>query len=1058
MNKAGTRKFSRLPDGHHDDGNRGEPYLAAALTFAIFMALTLASWLVVKDLETRNAQERFDKIMTRVIASIEHRLSGYEQVLRGGLGLMLASDFVSREEWRTYVDALRIDDNYPGIHGIGFTEYIRAENLAQHVAEIRAQGFPKYHVWPTEPRAEYTSIIYLEPFTGRNLRAFGYDMYTQPIRRKAMARARDTGNATLTSGVKLVQETEEDVQSGFLMYLPYYGITRPQTLEERRSSLVGYVYAPFRMDDFIHAVLGGELAVLDLKIFDGQSATGNSLLFDSGKNSSGNASLSGFRQTASIPLYGHHWTIEATSRPAFEQSAESYDALLILLGGTLVSMLTAVVALILWVNRQKAVTLSQVNGKLLVAMEEQQTTTRELAAAKLRTERILESIADPFYTLDRQWRFTYINSEAERMLGHDGKDLLGKVIWEEMGETKGSPLHHELRRAQREDRTMTFDYFQRSANKWFEVHAYPGEEGLAVSSRDISARKQAEHERQESIARIRQQASLLDNATDAIIVRGLDHRIQFWNRGAERLYGWSPEEMTGKSVVALHDSLSDFEQATEQVVSTGEWRGEIRQRRKDGTVLIAEGHWTLMRDDDGEPQSIFAINTDITQRKIAENEIQYLAFYDSLTGLPNRQLLLDRLRQALAASARTNHMGALLFIDLDNFKLLNDTHGHDLGDMLLKQIAPRLLSCVRESDTVARLGGDEFVIVLAADFSEAHDEAIAQIKGICERILASFSQPFELGVHSHHTTPSIGVALFNDQTHTTDELLKRADLAMYQAKAAGRNAMRFFDPDMQEAMNSRIVLESDLYRSWERNELVLHYQPQIGKYGVIGAEALLRWQHPHRGLLSPTEFIPQSEETSLILHLGNWMLKTACKQLATWAARPETARLDLAVNISPRQFGQADFVDTVTGILENTGANPRKLKIELTESILLSNMDETVSRMAALKAKGVGFVLDNFGIGYSSLYYLKRLPLDWVKIDRSFVQNILNDSNDATIVRAILLLARSMGIAAIAEGVETEAQQNFLADHGCTGYQGYLYSRPLPADQFEEFILDIARP
>ena len=227
---------------------------------------------------------------------------------------------------------------------------------------------------------------------------------------------------------------------------------------------------------------------------------------------------------------------------------------------------------------------------------------------------------------------------------------------------------------------------------------------------------------------------------------------------------------------------------------------------------------------------------------------------------------------------------------------------------------------------------------------------------------------------------------------------------------------------------------------------------------MIGAEALLRWQHPHRGLLSPTEFIPQSEETSLILHLGNWMLKTACKQLATWAARPETARLDLAVNISPRQFGQADFVDMVTGILENTGANPRKLKIELTESILLSNMDETVSRMAALKAKGVGFVLDNFGIGYSSLYYLKRLPLDWVKIDRSFVQNILNDSNDATIVRAILLLARSMGIAAIAEGVETEAQQNFLADDGCTGYQGYLYSRPLPADQFEEFILDIARP
>ncbi len=1033
------------------------PGVAAALTFVFFMTLTLVSWFVVKDLEERNARMRFDKVVAEATARIEHRLAGYEQVLRGALGLMLASYAVSREEWRTYVHALRIDDNYPGIHGIGFARHIHPEDLAGHVAEIRAEGFPRYEVWPAGPRDEYTSIIYLEPFSERNLRAFGYDMYSNPVRREAMVRARDTGKPALTGKIRLVQETDEDVQAGFLMYIPRYGIPEPRTIEERRYSLVGYVYAPFRMDDFIHAILGGELAVLDLKIFDGESVTEDSMLFDSSGNPSGKTSPPGFRQTSPITVYGHTWTIEAASRPAFEQSAKSYEAFLILLGGTMVSILTAVVALILWVNRQKAVALGHMNEKLLAAMEEQQATTRELAASKLRTERILESITDPFYTLDRTWRFTYVNREAEKLLRRHGRDLLGKVIWEETGEAKKF-LHHKLHQAQAEGKTMTFDYFQRPDNKWFEVHVYPAEEGLAVSFRDISVRKQAEQERQESIARIRQQASLLDNATDAIIVRGIDHRIQFWNRGAERLYGWTPEEMIGTPIVALYDNVAAFEKAAEQVLTKGEWRGEIEQRRKDGSVLIAEGHWTLVKNDEGLPESIFAINTDITQRKMAENEIQYLAFYDSLTGLPNRQLLLDRLRQALATSARNQRMGALLFIDLDNFKLLNDTLGHDLGDMLLKQIAPRLLSCVRESDTVARLGGDEFVIVLVADFSEIHDEAVAQIRTICERILAAFSQPFDLGIHKHHTTPSIGVALFYDQTQTTDELLKRADLAMYHAKAAGRNAMRFFDLNMQETMNARIVLESDLYKSWERNEFVLHYQPQVGKHGVIGAEALLRWQHPRRGLLSPAEFIPQSEETNLILPLGSWVLETACKQLATWSTRPETARLNLAVNVSPRQFGQVDFVDMIIGIIESTGADPQKLKIELTESILLNNMDETVSKMATLKARGVGFALDDFGIGYSSLYYLKRLPLDWVKIDQSFIRDILSDSNDATIVRAILLLARSMGIAVIAEGVETEAQRDFLADHGCTCYQGYLYSTPLPAHEFEKFLLDTAWP
>ncbi|HEU4853821.1 MAG TPA: EAL domain-containing protein [Nitrosospira sp.] len=1025
----------------------------ATLTFVIFMSLTLVSWSVVQDLEERHENTRFDKLVAEAAHKIEHHFSGYEQVLKGGLGHLLASPSVSRNEWRTYVNALRINDRYPGIHGIGFAKYIPPSRLAAHTEEVRAEGFPSYKVWPETPRQEYTSIIYLEPFTGSNLRAFGYDMFSNAVRRAAMSRARNTGEAALTGKVKLVQETGEDIQAGILMYLPYYGAANPpKTVEEKRASLDGYVYAPFRMDDFVRATLRRELDILDLRIFDGEAMAEDSLLFDSVKDRSGPLLVPKFKRVIPISLYGQTWAIEASSRPAFEKAIKNYEALLVLLGGIVVSMLTAMVSFVLSGNKEKAAALGRANKKLLFAMEEQKATTRALSNAKLRTERILESITDAFYTLDRKWRFTYVNKEAENLLQRNREDLLERVIWEEFKEAAGTTFDREYHRALMENKTVTFEEFYAPLDGWFEVHAYPSEEGLTVYFRDITERKESEQARQEAHARIRQQASLLDKATDAIIVRGIDHRIQFWNQGAERLYGWMPEEVMGRAADMLYDNVAVFDEANQSLLSAGEWRGELTQRRKDQSTLIVEAHWTLVRNDDGQPQSIFAINTDITQRKSAENEILHLAFYDSLTGLPNRRLLLDRLGHALTVSARSRLMGALLFIDLDNFKLLNDTLGHDMGDLLLRQVAPRLSSCVRESDTVARLGGDEFVVILMGDFSEDHDEAHAQISIICERIRSAFIQPFNLDPYLHHITPSIGIALFNDQSHTTNELLKRADLAMYQAKASGRNAMRFFDPDMQAEMNARATLESELYKSWERKEFVLHYQLQVDSRGIIGAEALVRWQHPRRGLLSPSEFIPQAEETGLILPLGEWVLETACNQLTSWAFQPETAQLNLSVNVSSLQFCQPDFVEQIISILDRTGANPQRLKLELTESILVHDMDDTIAKMMALKARGVGFALDDFGIGYSSLYYLKRLPLDWVKIDQSFVRDVLTDNNDATIVRAILLLAKSMGLAVIAEGVETGAQKDFLASHGCTAYQGYLFSRPLPLDQFERFV------
>jgi diguanylate cyclase (GGDEF)-like protein len=444
--------------------------------------------------------------------------------------------------------------------------------------------------------------------------------------------------------------------------------------------------------------------------------------------------------------------------------------------------------------------------------------------------------------------------------------------------------------------------------------------------------------------------------------------------------------------------------------------------------------------------------SDITERKAAQDRIQSLAFYDPLTGLPNRRLLMDRLSQAVAAGARHQRKGALLFVDLDDFKTINDTLGHHKGDLLLEQVAQRLSACIREGDTVARLGGDEFVVMLA-DLSENALGAAAQTEAVGEKILAMLNQPYHLERHECRSTASIGITLFGGNAQEgIDEPLKRADLAMYQAKAAGRNTLRFFDPQMQAVVRARAALETDLRVALEQQQFLLYYQPQVAADGSLtGAEALVRWQHPTRGLVSPSDFIPLAEDTGLILPLGQWVLETACAQLAAWAASPEHAHWKLAVNVSARQFRQPHFVAQVLATLEHTGANPQRLKLELTESLLVDNVDEVITKMGALKGIGVGFSLDDFGTGYSSLSYLKLLPLDQLKIDQSFVRDLLSDPDDAAIARAIVALGHSLGLQVIAEGVETAQQRDMLADLGCDAYQGYYFGHPAPAADLNEF-------
>jgi diguanylate cyclase (GGDEF)-like protein/PAS domain S-box-containing protein len=476
---------------------------------------------------------------------------------------------------------------------------------------------------------------------------------------------------------------------------------------------------------------------------------------------------------------------------------------------------------------------------------------------------------------------------------------------------------------------------------------------------------------------------------------------------------------------------------------------ETQRLRADGSWMWITLNGAPMFDALGEFKGYRGTGRDISARKQAEAEIERLAFFDALTGLPNRRMLMERLKQAMDHSARHITHGALLFIDLDNFKILNDTLGHHVGDELLKQVAQRLIACVRSVDTVARLGGDEFVVMLE-DIGEVPSDAAALAESIGRKVLVALNQEYVLGGQRHHSSPSIGITLLFQHLHTLDELLKRADLAMYQAKGAGRNTLRFFDPEMQAAATARASMEKDLRQALQYDGFVLYYQPVVDAQSrVTGVEALLRWVHPQRGLISPAQFIPVAEQSGLIFELGHWVLQVACAQLVAWSAQPATSTLTMAVNVSARQFRHPDFCNQVLGLLQSTGANPNRLKLELTESLLLSDVEDAVQKMGQLRAVGVGFSLDDFGTGYSSLSYLKRLPLDQLKIDQSFVRDVLIDPNDAAIARTILTLAHSLDLGVVAEGVESEGQRQFLLQNGCRSFQGYLFGRPVPLDQLQ---------
>jgi diguanylate cyclase (GGDEF)-like protein/PAS domain S-box-containing protein len=664
-------------------------------------------------------------------------------------------------------------------------------------------------------------------------------------------------------------------------------------------------------------------------------------------------------------------------------------------------------------------------------------------------------------THQQDGRVVDVNQEYLRMFGYEREEVIGRTTQELLIWTDPLDRSRMVEALCKEPVIRDMEFFLQRKNGqrfWVMISGsridLDGVPSFLIVLRDISSAKAASEALRASEERYR---TAFQTSLDAInITRIDDGKFIDCNQAFLDAMGFEREEVFGRTSLELRiwADARDRQTMMNMLRQNSRVCGlEVQLRKKDGEIGWGQISASMIEIDG--VRCILSITRDISAAKAAEKTIRSLAFYDPLTGLPNRRHLMERLRQPLDAGTRSGRSQALLLIDLDHFKTLNDTLGHQTGDLMLQEAARRIVACIHEADTVCRLGGDEFVVVLE-DMCKTAEEAAAHAEAVGKKVLDAIDQPFLIGDHECLSTASIGIAVFGNREGNTDEILQQAEIALYQAKAAGRNILHFFSPALQAVVNARAALEEDLRQGIKEKQFLLYYQPQVERGRVTGSEALVRWMHPTRGLVMPNDFIPLAEESRLILPLGDWVLEAACAQIALWAGRKETAHLSVAVNISALQFRQPSFVEQVRATLRRTGANPDYLRLELTESMLVENLEDIIAKMTELKSHGLRFSLDDFGTGYSSLTYLKRLPLDRLKIDRSFVHDMMVDATSGAIAQTILSLGRAMGISVIAEGVETEEQRGYLAALGCHSFQGYLFSRPLPLDKFEAFLQGFA--
>ncbi len=943
-------------------------------------------------------------------------------------------------------------------------------------------------------RPEYFPIYYVVP-QKNNERAEGFDIASNSSVRSLIAKVIDSGRTLATKGIQLVQD--KDSKYGIVLYTPVY--QRAVSLETpalKRTYFRGFVACVFHVEDLLGEVLR-QVSDVELRVIVRDD---DQLLFRSAVNdNSHQLDFIKLEEVHAVELGGRNWQVVYRPAPGFYSDQKNWAIWWLLLGGMIITSLIGLGLMLLTGRAARVEELVAIKTRDLEKtnrhLNDEMAKRQKLQIEQISRNKVLEQLAhgdtlsDVLHLVARNVEQQYPNMWCSILLLDPNKQCLHNGASPSLPSRfvqaiEGTPAKEGMgacgTAAYKKETVIIEDTINHPYCRHFEVllqqvnirscwsQPIISSKNTVLGTFGIYYRKPmpAQREHLQFIQRMAQLCAIAierkNNESDlriaattfqsheAIAVTDLNGTILRVNQAFTKITGYSEAEAIGQNPRILSSGYHDVEFYKEMfniLEEEGRWQGEIWNRRKNGEIYPEWLMITVVKNDHDEKSHYVAIFSDITEKKAAEKEIHDLAFYDPLTGLPNRRLFLDRLKHEIAVAKRHQRFGALFYLDLDHFKRLNDSLGHQIGDELLIQVSQRISTLLREDDTACRMGGDEFVVLVSGQENNP-EHAADHAALLAEKIRETINQPFMLLGSPHHFSTSVGVSIYPDTSDQPEVVIQQADTAMYRAKESGRNSISFFRPKMQELADQRLILEKEMRQALSNSEFKLYYQPQVDRHGnVISAEALIRWLHPQKGMISPAVFIPVAEETQLILPIGEWVLHEACRQITQWERNGSDID-HVAINVSSRQFRQPDFIDQVKFALDDAGINGNRLMIELTEGVVIDNIEDTINKMQALKKMGIDVSIDDFGTGYSSLSYLKKLPISQLKIDQSFIRDIATDPNDAIIVETIINMAKNLGLNVIAEGVETQAQVDFLLANGCVAFQGFRFGRPVPAEAF----------